>query len=105
MAAGAATQEILWLRALLGEMTFVQSDATVLYCDNQAAIAIASDDVHHTRTKHIDIRHHFIRSHIASGVLSLKWISSTEQQADILTKALGHVLFTRIRAALLNCTF
>jgi len=102
MAAGAAVQEIIWLRALLSELGFAQHQATVLLCDNQAANAIASDDVHHARTKHIDIRHHFIRSHIADSTLEMRWIPTASQQADILTKPLGHVLFARLRASLLS---
>ena len=97
MAAGAAAQEVLWLRALLRDLGFEQQSATVVYCDNQAAIAIASDSVHHARTKHIDIRHHFIRDHVASGELALRWVSTLEQEADVLTKALGAVPYTRMR--------
>ena len=102
MAAGAATQEIIWLRALLGELGWPQTEATTLQCDNQPAIAIASDDVHHARTKHIDIRHHFIREHIRSGALRMQWVSTQQQQADILTKALGPILFTRFRSRVLG---
>ena len=91
MAAGTAVQEVLWMRALLREMGFEQEEASVLLSDNQSAIAIASDDVHHARTKHIDIRHHFIRQHIGEKAVQLQWVSSAEQQADILTKPLARV--------------
>ena len=102
MAAGAAAQEVLWLRALLRDLGFEQRSATVVLCDNQAAIAIASDDVHHARTKHIDIRHHFIRDHVASGVLALRWVSTHAQEADVLTKALGAVPYSRMRDCILG---
>ena len=102
MAAGAATQEIIWLRGLLGELSFAQEEPTALQVDNQSAMAMASDDVHHARTKHIDIRHHFIRQHISEGTLRLGWVSSAEQEADILTKPLGRVLFIKLRERLMG---
>ena len=102
MAAGAAVQEVIWLRALLGELGFAQAGATTLLCDNQSAMAIASDDVHHARTKHIDIRHHFIRQHMAAGTVRMQWVPTADQQADILTKALGRVAFTKLRDRILG---
>lgn len=102
MAAGTAGQEVLWARALLTELGFPQERATTILSDNQAAIAIGSDDVHHARTKHIDIRYHWIRQHIREGALVLEWISGAEQEADILTKPLGRVLFEKLRARVLG---
>jgi hypothetical protein len=102
MAAGAAAQEVMWMRALMEELGFVQREATVLQSDNQSAIAIASDDVHHARTKHIDIRHHFIREHIVAGTMRLQWVPSADQEADILTKPLGRVLFCKLRDRVLG---
>ena len=95
MAVGAVTQEVIWMRNLLDEMGFPQKNATVVHCDNEPAIRIASDDVHHARTKHINIRHHFVRDHISDGVVALKWVRSALQQADILTKALGPKQFAK----------
>ena len=102
MAAGTAAQEIIWLRTLLMELGFGQRQATVLLSDNQAAIAIASDDQHHARTKHIDIRHHFIREHVIKETLRMEWIAGSEQQADILTKPLGRLLFVKLRDRVLG---
>ena len=77
-------------------------EATVLCCDNQSAIAIASDDVHHQRTKHIDIRHHFIREHIKAGAVALQWVPTEEQEADLLTKPLGKAAFVKLRDRLMG---
>ena len=66
---------------------------TVLLSDNLSAISIAHGETHHARTKHIDIRHHFIRERIATGEVQLHWVASAEQQADILTKALAKATF------------
>jgi hypothetical protein len=102
MAAGAAVCEIIWLRTLLRELGFEQKAATVLLCDNQPAIAIASNDVHHNRTKHIDIQHHFIREVIDRGQVTMKWVSSKDNEADILTKPLSGRIFLNIRTLLLG---
>ena len=97
LAAGAAVQEILWLRTLLKEMGFEQPGGTILQCDNKPAIAIASDDRHHPRTKHIDLKHHFIRDHVRAGRIVIRWIGTANQEADILTKALGDAMYTGMR--------
>jgi len=65
-------------------------------------MAMAANDVHHARTKHIDIRHHFIREHVAAGTVRLEYVASADQQADILTKPLGRVLFTKLRERVLG---
>ena len=57
-------------------------------CDNQAATLIAKNDVNHTRTKHIDIRHHYIRQEIKSRLIDLTWVNTQKQLADIFTKGL-----------------
>jgi hypothetical protein len=104
-AAGDAIKEILWTRSVLQQMGWAQTEPTILRCDNQAAIAIASDDRHHARTKHIDIRHHFIREHVTENRVKLVWVPTAEQQADILTKPLGRVAYTTLRNHIMggNC--
>jgi hypothetical protein len=97
VAAGDATKEIIWLRGMLQEMHYPQSQPTTLLCDNDSAIAIASNSVQHDRTKHIDIRHHFIRDHIKRGDVALQWVSTKDQEADILTKTLGKHPFQMLR--------
>jgi hypothetical protein len=82
---------------LLGELRCAQETGTTLLGDNETANLIAKNDVNHTRTKHIDIKHHFIRDHIKSQRVCLKWVSSQEQEADLLTKALGRNIFTNLR--------
>ena len=90
-----ASQEILWMRTLLGELGFPQP-TTVLQCDNQPAIAIAQNLVTLGRIKHIDIKHHFIRQHILECALKVQWTPSLENVADIFTKALGQQAFDRL---------
>ncbi|MDR3547533.1 MAG: reverse transcriptase domain-containing protein [Candidatus Pacebacteria bacterium] len=104
IAAGEAVKEILWLRQLLGEMSFPQAvDApTLLRGDNKSALAIAQSNLSNARTKHIDIRHHFIRDQIREGKVALEWVSTAEQEADIFTKALGKHPFCTFRDRIMN---
>ena len=97
MALGDATKEILWLRQLMKEMGFEQ-DSTLVLGDNQAANITAQSDSHHTRMKHIDIRHHFIREHVAAKHILIRWVPTAQQQADLLTKAVGRNIFEELRA-------
>ena len=83
-----ATCEIVWLRWLLADMGVHISQPTPLYCDNESAIMIAKNSVFHERTKHIEIDCHFTRHHLQKGTISLPYVPSSLQIADILTKPL-----------------
>ncbi|GJY10473.1 hypothetical protein Tco_0378658 [Tanacetum coccineum] len=60
-----------------------------MYCDNKSAIALCCNNVQHSRSKHIDIRFHFIKEHVENGVIELYFVNTEYQLADIFTKALG----------------
>ena len=75
----------------------VKLDRISLLCDNESAIKIAKNPVQHSRTKHIDIRHHFLRDHEAKGGISLQGVRSEAQLADIFTKPLDESTFARLR--------
>ena len=83
------TCEIIWLRWLLVDMEVHISSSTPLHCDNKSAIQIAKNSVFHERTKHIEIDCHFTHHHLQLGTISLLFVSSTLQLADIFTKALS----------------
>ncbi|GMF40942.1 unnamed protein product [Phytophthora lilii] len=89
MALSLCTQEVLWTRAMLKDLDHEQVGATVIWEDNQGAIGLASNAGYNARTKHVDIRHHFIRENVASDIIIVKYVSTTDQLADMLTKALG----------------
>ena len=86
-----AAKESRWLSQLLKELgQDLGPNMTVnLNNDNRGAVALASDSRFHKRTKHIDIRYHFIRELITSGQLKIGWLATTEMIADILTKAVS----------------
>ncbi|KAJ3520203.1 hypothetical protein NMY22_g12854 [Coprinellus aureogranulatus] len=87
-----ATKEAIWLQNLLSELFINDSFIPLtLYSDNMGAIAIAKDDRFHARTKHIDIRYHFIRYAIEDGKIVLIYCPTADMTADILTKALPSV--------------
>jgi hypothetical protein len=75
-------------------------DRVPLLCDNESSVKIANNPVQHSRTKHIDIHHHFLQDHVAKGDIILCGVRSEEQLADILTKPLDENTFYRLRSEL-----
>ena len=85
--AGSCCTQLLWMRQMLEDYGFAQS-CFLIYCDNMSGIDISKNPVQHSRTKHVYIRHHFIRDLVEDKILSLEFVPSEKQLADILTKAL-----------------
>ena len=106
MAIAAGVQELLWNRQFLSELLpismFDLSRGSLLYCDSQSALAISKNDLHHNGTKHIDIKHHFIRDHVKNKEIIMTWIPGEQQAADILTKPLDKIKFNRCREQIHN---
>ena len=69
----------------------------IIYCDNTSAINISKNPVQHSSTKHIEIRHHFIRELVEDGTLTLEFIHTDDQKADLFTKLLDSKRFEFIR--------
>jgi len=88
IAATHAAKEGLWLRSLISQLFGKTLPTTTLFSDNQSAIALTKDHQYHARTKHIDIRFHFIRWIVEEGKLRLIYCPTEEMVADTLTKAL-----------------
>ncbi|GJT16921.1 hypothetical protein Tco_0875627 [Tanacetum coccineum] len=84
--------QILWMRSQLKDYGF-DFNKIPLYCDNKSAIALCCNNVQHSRSKHIDIRHHFIREQVENRVVELYFVEMNYQLADILTKALPRERF------------
>jgi hypothetical protein len=88
----------MWLARLLAELKGEEDSAVTLKIDNQSAIALSKNPIFHDRIKHIDIRYHFIRECVELDRVRLQSIATTEQLADILTKALGREHFCEMRS-------
>ncbi|GJU75758.1 hypothetical protein Tco_1272828 [Tanacetum coccineum] len=80
--------QILWVRSQLTDYGF-GFNKIPMYCDNKSAIALCCNNVQHSKSKHIDIRFHFIKEHVENGVIELYFVNTEYQLADIFTKALG----------------
>src|SRR3954463_6656282 len=96
IAAASCCAQLLWMRQTLKDYS-VNCDKVPLLCDNESAIKIAYSPVQHTRTKHIEIRNHFIRYHVARGDIALSFVSTKNQLADIFTKPLDEARFCYLR--------
>ncbi|GJW86882.1 retrovirus-related pol polyprotein from transposon TNT 1-94 [Tanacetum coccineum] len=90
----------IWLKNLLSELQSQQHEATEIRIDNKSAIELARNPVHHERSKHIDVRFHFIREQIRNGEVQLIHVASRDQVADIFTKALPTELFNYFKMKL-----
>ena len=88
VAATHATKEALWLRSLVAEILAPVTTPTTLFSDNQSAIALTQDHQYHPRSKHIDVRYHFIQWVVKNGSLHLIYCPTDDMVADTLTKAL-----------------
>jgi Reverse transcriptase (RNA-dependent DNA polymerase) len=86
IAAAEGAKEVLYIKQLIEEMCEKEVEAT-LHCDNQSSIEISLNPKEHQRTKHIDIRYHFIRDLLQKGTINMKYVPSEENIADIFTKA------------------
>ncbi|GJR98395.1 hypothetical protein Tco_0270569 [Tanacetum coccineum] len=87
VSAGKACQQALWMKQALIDYG-VRLDDIPIMCDNKGAIDLSKNPVQHSRTKHIEIRHHFLRDNVQKGNISIEKVSSEDNIADILTKPL-----------------
>jgi hypothetical protein len=99
IAAAEAAKTGQWLRGLLSELQrteYLGEHLSVpIYSDNTACIALAKDPVAHSRTKHIEVRYHYIRQLVAYGKTTLAYLPTEKMLADILTKPLANIAFRR----------
>nr|GEY17202.1 retrovirus-related Pol polyprotein from transposon TNT 1-94 [Tanacetum cinerariifolium] len=79
--------QVLWMRTQLTDYDF-HFDKIPMYCDSKAAISISCNPVQHSRTKHIDVRYHFIKEKVEKGIVELFFVGTEYQLADLFTKAL-----------------
>jgi len=96
ISAGSFCAQLLWMKATLNNFGIKFKNVSLLR-DNESAIKMTQNPVQHSRTKHIDIRHHFIRDHQQKGDISIESIGTKDQLADIFTKPLNERRFCKLR--------
>ncbi|KAK2382297.1 putative mitochondrial protein [Trifolium repens] len=99
VAAGSCCSQILWLKQQLLDYDLKLQRVPIL-CDNTSGINLTKNPVLHSRTKHIEIRHHFLRDHVEKGDVVFEHVESKNQLADIFTKPLATEPFVYIRGEL-----
>lgn len=106
VAAATASKEVVWMRRLLQDFCFQESTPTTLFFDNQSSIKLVKNAEFHQRTKHIDVKFHFIRALQEERVIDVTYISTDMQLSDILTKALPGPRFVKLREEIniVTCT-
>jgi hypothetical protein len=82
MAVAEAVKEAIWLRGLISDLG-LQQDETIVFCDSQSTIHLTKNQMYHERTKHIDVRYHFLREVMTQGDITVKKIATTENPADM----------------------
>jgi hypothetical protein len=92
ISAGSCCAQLLWMKQTLLDYSVTFQEIPLL-CDNESAINIANNPVQHSRTKHIDIRHHFLRDRMSKGDIKIDGVSTDDQLADIFTKPLDESRF------------
>nr|GEV45128.1 retrovirus-related Pol polyprotein from transposon TNT 1-94 [Tanacetum cinerariifolium] len=92
VAVSSCCAQVLWMRTQLTDYGFFY-DKVPIYCDSKSAIAISCNPVHQTRTKHIDVRYHFIKDHVEKGTIELYFVGTEYQLADLFTKSLPEARF------------
>jgi len=95
IAAGYACAQSIWLKHQLMDYG-VKLKKVPLYCDNTSAINLTKNPIQHSKTKHIEIRHHFIRDHIQKGNIEIKLVKTENQLADLFTKPLASDRFNNL---------
>jgi len=104
VAATHGMKEALWLRSLISKVFGKLGDATVMFSDNQSAIALAHDHQYHAHTKHIDVRYHWIRWVIEQGSVQLIYCPTNDMVANALMKALPSTKVKHFATSLGLCT-
>jgi hypothetical protein len=96
IAAGSCCAQILWMKAILKDFGINFKNVPLL-CDNESAVKLTNNPVQHQRTKHVDVRHHFIRDHQQKGDIAIESVGTEDQLADLFTKSLDEKRFHKLK--------
>lgn len=97
VAATSAACHYVWLKGMLQELEIVNEEGIDIMCDNSSAIKLSRNPVMHRRTKHIDVRYHYLRNLVNEGVLKLVFCGTNDQVADIMTKPIKLDQYEKLR--------
>jgi len=103
ISASSCCTQMIWLKNMMKDYDLFQ-DCMNLYCDNESAIQMSKNPVFHSRTKHIDIRHHYIRDLVENKIVKLEYVSSDRQRTYIFTKPLDGNRFDILRREIGVCS-
>ena len=92
--------ECVWLRRLMADLDVGQDSPTTIFTDSQSALAVARNPIFHARTKHIEVHYHYVRERLSAGEISLAYVPTQDNLADLFTKALSREKFEAFRKAL-----
>ena len=98
IAVSSADCQSLWISRLISELMSVKKNLVKILVDNKSALELTRNPVHHSRIKHIDTRHHFIRDCIEEGLIKLDYVRTEDQLADLFTISFGRVKVCEFRA-------
>ena len=96
------TTDLSWVRMILKDLGIFLCSPPTIWCDNLSALALASNLVFHARTKHVEVDYHFIREKVTNKDVQFRHISTNDQLADVLTKALSSPRFISLRSKLMS---
>lgn len=96
----ATANQVKWLRKVVADLGFKQEKGTMIFVDNQLAIAIAKNPVHHGQTKHVKVKYHALRKTVNEQEIELRYCNIEVQLADILTKGLSRERFETLKTCL-----
>jgi hypothetical protein len=100
VAAALCACQCIWLRNVLKHLKITQHKSTVIYCDNSSSIKLSKNPIMHGRCKHIDVRFHFLRNLTKDAIVELRYCTTHEQLADLMTKPLKLEVFQKLREEL-----
>jgi hypothetical protein len=100
IALSVAVREVVWLRKLLTDLFDHEMDSTIIHCDNQSCVKLSENPVFHDKSKHIEIKYHYIRDMVQRKEIHVQYLHTHEQIADMFTKLLARTKFEYFRERL-----
>ncbi|XP_048227206.1 secreted RxLR effector protein 161-like [Ricinus communis] len=103
VAAAACASQAIWMKRIFEKLSQEESKCTTIYCDNSSKIKLSKNPVLHGRSKHIDVRFHFLPDLTKDGIVELVHCGTQNQLVDLMTKPLTVVVFQKFRSQLGVC--